>query len=105
MIANALFAWFLWNIDEHFCGTLTSWKHALGMPWGIPLELHGWWHILTAISAYTFMAMIEFLTSADIDGSQCRGFVWPANLVLGDLDPTTKDVADANGHGSIGKEQ
>lgn len=32
------------------------------MPWGFLLELHGWWHILTAVGAQTFMIMIDVLT-------------------------------------------
>lgn len=72
---TALFAYFLWNIDVHCCGTLTRWKRQLGMPLGILLELHGYWHILTSISAYMFMAIIEFLIS-DEDANRRRGFAW-----------------------------
>jgi len=67
------------------------------MPWGIILELHGWWHLLTAISAYTFMAMIEYLTSLSRDGSQYRGFAWPAKLVLGNIDVVGEETGEANG--------
>ena len=67
------------------------------MPWGIILELHGWWHVLTAMSAYPFMAMIEFLTSSSIDGAQTSGFAWPAKLVLGDIDVADKDFEEING--------
>ena len=67
------------------------------MPWGIALELHGFWHIMTAMSAYTFMAMIEFLTSSSIDGAQTSGFAWPAKLVLGEIDPSAKDFDELNG--------
>jgi dihydroceramidase len=70
------------------------------MPWGIILELHGWWHILTAISAYCFMAMIEFLTASSIDEAHSIGFAWPAKLVLGGLDLTTKDM-----NGVVSKEE
>ncbi|SMR44974.1 unnamed protein product [Zymoseptoria tritici ST99CH_3D1] len=82
---NALFAYFLWNLDVNFCSTLTRWKHGVGMPLGILLELHGWWHMLTAVSCYTFMALIEFLTSTDDESSHALGFVWPAKAVLQQL--------------------
>lgn len=55
------------------------------MPLGILLELHGWWHMLTAVSCYTFMALIEFLTSTDDESSHALGFVWPAKAVLQQL--------------------
>jgi dihydroceramidase len=32
------------------------------MPWGFLLELHGWWHVLTAVGAYVFMVMVDSLT-------------------------------------------
>ena len=54
-LGTAAFAYILWNIDVHFCPMLTRWKRELGMPFGILLELHGWWHVLTAVAAYSFM--------------------------------------------------
>ena len=98
----------LWNVDVHFCLLLTRWKRQLGMPLGIMLELHGWWHILTAIAAYTLMAMIEFLTCPEHDESDGIGFAWPAKAVLKDLVPRRglNDISglangnngEANGH-------
>lgn len=60
----------------------------MGQPWGAVLELHAWWHLLTAVSAYTFMALIEFLTAPEhLDGSYGEGFAWPATEVLKDIVP------------------
>ncbi len=104
---SALFAYGLWNIDVNFCPMLTRWKRQLGMPLGILLELHGWWHILTAVAAYTFMALIEFLTCPEHDETHGIGFAWPAKAVLADLVPSktveTNGVlspanGSANGH-------
>ena len=85
----------------------------MGMPWGIVLELHGWWHILTAISSYTFMAMIEFLTCPENDENYALGFKWPAKAVLEDLVPkqvfekTLNGDVYSNGHlnGAVSKKQ
>jgi dihydroceramidase len=71
------------------------------MPWGIVLELHGWWHILTSISAYTFMSMIEFLTCPEDVDTHGVGFAWPAKVVLGDLVSQGEPSVDANG--DVGK--
>lgn len=78
------------------------------MPFGVLLELHGWWHVLTSISTYTFMAIIEFLTFSDYKDSHGIGFAWPAKAVLEDLVPKqvmngiawkgTSTVPEANGH-------
>ena len=42
----------LWNIDQIICGTLTSIKRYIGMPWSFVFELHGWWHVFTGMGAY-----------------------------------------------------
>lgn len=51
---TALTSYGIWNIDVNLCSTLTQWKRQLGVPWGILLELHGWWHIGTAVAACTY---------------------------------------------------
>ncbi len=33
----------IWSLDNHYCSTLRSWRRAVGLPWGILLEGHGWW--------------------------------------------------------------
>ena len=51
------------------------------------LELHGWWHILTAIGAYIFMVLVEYLTSEDgvPEDRTEEGFVWSVRAVLRDV--------------------
>lgn len=34
-----------WNLDNGLCGTLRRWRRAVGLPWGIILEGHGWWYV------------------------------------------------------------
>lgn len=87
-ISMGLFGYFLWNIDYHACGYVLRFKHWLGMPWGMLFELHGWWHIFTAISAYAGMALVEYLVTIE-DGKTEKleeGFVWPVRGVLRDLE-------------------
>ncbi|KAK4569517.1 hypothetical protein LTR86_003280 [Recurvomyces mirabilis] len=86
----AVFAYVLWNIDVNCCPTLTRWKHRVGMPWAVALEFHGWWHVLTAVASYAFMAIIEFLTfPEDLDdknrSARGIGFAWPATIVMQEL--------------------
>ena len=51
-----LFGFFLWNIDNIFCGNLTSIRtDFLGPKFGFatPLtQLHGWWHLLAGYATY-----------------------------------------------------
>lgn len=37
----------IWNVDNIFCGVLTTWKKSVGWPVAFLLEGHSWWHILT----------------------------------------------------------
>jgi len=86
----AAFGYLLWNIDTHFCAPLLSLRRRVGLPFGILLELHGWWHILTAIGAYTFMALVEYLTTNRTPGESL--FLWPVEELLGDLDEEKKKM-------------
>jgi len=45
----------VWNLDDMYCSTLRRWRHAIGLPWGIVLEGHGWWHLMTGIGAYFYI--------------------------------------------------
>lgn len=54
-----LFGYLLWNIDLEFCAELRSFREQMGLPWAWFLELHGWWHILTAIGADRYMKVVR----------------------------------------------
>lgn len=46
------FAFFLWNIDRHFCSRLTYLRESLPTS-AMPLtQLHGWWHLLVGYGVY-----------------------------------------------------
>ncbi|KAJ2762832.1 alkaline ceramidase ydc1, partial [Coemansia nantahalensis] len=38
----------VWNVDNIFCHQLRSYRAYVGAPLDAVLQLHGWWHILTA---------------------------------------------------------
>ena len=60
-----LVAWGLWNIDIHYCVQLKDLRAQMG--WAAPLlELHGWWHILTAYSSY-----LQVLFSSHVQMRTC----------------------------------
>ena len=56
-IGICLVGYIIWNIDLEFCAALRDLKEQIGLPWAWLLELHGWWHILTAIGADRFMTV------------------------------------------------
>ncbi|GLI75324.1 alkaline ceramidase ydc1 [Penicillium ochrochloron] len=45
----------IWNLDNQFCSQIRVWRRTVGLPWGIFLEGHGWWHIMTGIGAYLYI--------------------------------------------------
>ncbi|KAK6849562.1 hypothetical protein PG995_013395 [Apiospora arundinis] len=60
-LALLVFAYVLWNIDLEFCAELRLLRERVGLPWAWLLELHGWWHIMTAVSASQFMDTVREL--------------------------------------------
>ncbi|ORY06497.1 alkaline ceramidase-like protein [Clohesyomyces aquaticus] len=45
----------IWQLDNVFCPTLRRWRRQVGLPWGILLEGHGWWHLMTGVGAYFYI--------------------------------------------------
>lgn len=80
-----VFGYVLWQIDFRYCGELTQLKRAIGMPWSFVFEFHGWWHILTAVGAFTFMSLVGSLTQEDVVVS-----ISPFGLLAGWLDGTKR---------------
>ncbi|KAK8046226.1 ceramidase [Apiospora saccharicola] len=60
-LALLVLAYVLWNIDLEFCAELRLLRERVGLPWAWLLELHGWWHIMTAMSASQFMDTVREL--------------------------------------------
>ncbi|GAW10908.1 hypothetical protein ANO14919_002440 [Xylariales sp. No.14919] len=52
-------AYVLWHIDLELCAELRQLRDRVGLPWAWLLELHGWWHILTAMSAARLMDIVR----------------------------------------------
>ncbi|KAA8569541.1 hypothetical protein EYC84_001159 [Monilinia fructicola] len=66
---------------------------SVGMPWSFVLELHGWWHILTGIGAYIFIALVEYLTSEEAGQALGQSFAWPGKAnVLETIDERKKSA-------------
>lgn len=51
----------IWALDIKYCSRLRSWRHDIGLPWGILLEGHGWWHIMTGIGSYFYIVWAIWL--------------------------------------------
>jgi dihydroceramidase len=53
----------VWNLDNIYCSTLRRWRYDVGLPWGLLLEGHGWWHIGTGLGAYSYIGKLLLLRS------------------------------------------
>lgn len=60
----------LWLVDGFFCYDLRALRAMVGIPVCWTLELHGWWHFLTALGAGYFIRVVRDLTSTgEISGN------------------------------------
>jgi len=51
----------IWALDIKYCSRLRTWRHNIGLPWGVLLEGHGWWHIMTGIGSYFYIVWAIWL--------------------------------------------
>lgn len=87
----------LWGVDNVACGTLRSWRREIGMPWGFLLELHGWWHLMTGLGAYCYIAWGIMLRHM-LNGEQEEYvMVWPAFWRLPEIVRKEKTLMYLNG--------
>lgn len=53
----------LWQVDLEKCFGLRDIRNMVGLPWAWMFELHGWWHVLTALGASEYIKLIRELGS------------------------------------------
>ncbi|KAK7754989.1 hypothetical protein SLS62_003073 [Diatrype stigma] len=51
VVALLIAAYAICNVDLEMCLQLRALRSRVGLPWAQLLELHGWWHVLTALGA------------------------------------------------------
>jgi dihydroceramidase len=61
-IIPLLVAYTLWHIDLEKCMELREFKSGLGIPWSWVFELHGWWHIGTAVGACEYIKLVRHMS-------------------------------------------
>ncbi|KAE8152131.1 ceramidase [Aspergillus avenaceus] len=66
---------FIWNLDNHFCTEIRGWRRVVGLPWGIFLEGHGWWHVMTGIGAYLYIIWGIWLRHS-LNNRQDEYYLW-----------------------------
>lgn len=51
-----ILAFSIWNIDNLFCHHIRTARSLLAFPMDSLLQLHGWWHVLSALSFIHYLA-------------------------------------------------
>ncbi|KAL8691742.1 MAG: hypothetical protein Q9224_004104 [Gallowayella concinna] len=72
----------IWQLDNIFCSELRTWRREVGLPWGILLEGHGWWHLLTGIGAYFYLTWGIWLRHCLNGRQEQYNLVWPTMISL-----------------------
>ncbi|ETS76752.1 hypothetical protein PFICI_12139 [Pestalotiopsis fici W106-1] len=66
-------AFAVWNADLELCvPLLRAQRQRVGWPWALALELHGWWHVLTAAGAAQMIQLVRSLCNNDQNGRKCQ---------------------------------
>ncbi|CEJ57595.1 hypothetical protein PMG11_06283 [Penicillium brasilianum] len=67
----------VWLIDDWACGYLIKTRHAVGLPLAFLTELHGWWHLLTAIGGYVAVVLVDLVTTGEVHEDPTAQLAWP----------------------------
>ncbi len=63
-VAILVVAYILWQLDLEKCLELRRLRQAVGLLWAWLFEFHGWWHVLTALGASTYIRLIRELDNS-----------------------------------------
>ncbi|KAJ1908242.1 alkaline ceramidase ydc1, partial [Tieghemiomyces parasiticus] len=62
--ATFLLGFALWNVDNIFCPQLRYIRSQVGTPFDTLFQLHGWWHIFTALGCYYCIINTQYMRLA-----------------------------------------
>ncbi|KAJ3106862.1 Alkaline ceramidase 3 [Phlyctochytrium bullatum] len=85
----------LWNVENQTCDHIRAARNDLGYPFRVLLELHGWWHFLTAVGCYGGGLMTVYIRMLAIGRTdvQLRWLVFP--YLVTKLTKEEQDAANA----------
>lgn len=85
----------IWSLDNHYCSTIRRWRHDVGLPWGLLLEGHGWWHLMTGIGSYFYLVWGIWLRHC-LNERQDKYFLsWPSWFSLPEVIPVTASTGSS----------
>ncbi|EPE32368.1 alkaline ceramidase [Glarea lozoyensis ATCC 20868] len=97
----------IWALDNQYCSTIRVWRRKIGLPWGILLEGHGWWHLMTGFGSYFYLVWGIWLRHCLNERQDEYILSWPSYFSIPEVIPikivegkTTNGVINGhtNGH-------
>lgn len=91
----------IWGLDRIYCSNIRRWRRQIGLPWGILLEGHGWWHIMTGVGSYFYIVWAIWLRYCMTQSQDKYALNWPgvvSSLPEVVLRKELKPAAGSNGH-------
>ncbi|KAL4779747.1 ceramidase [Aspergillus varians] len=76
-----IFGYLVWLIDNFYCPHLTEVRKLVGTPLKFLTELHGWWHVFTGIGGYIAVAIVDLITSGEVDQDPTPEMAFPMPFV------------------------
>lgn len=81
----------LWIADIELCPEIRGWRRHIQLPWGVLLEGHGWWHLMTGIGAYYYITWRVWIHHC-LEGNEDKfRLKWPSIFSI----PEVVSVEDA----------
>lgn len=72
-----IFGYGVWLIDNFACPRLLDARKFVGTPLAFLFELHGWWHVFTSIGGYVAVAIVDLITSGEVDEDPTPEMAFP----------------------------
>ncbi|QSZ30203.1 hypothetical protein DSL72_004723 [Monilinia vaccinii-corymbosi] len=92
----------IWSLDNHYCSTIRQWRHEIGLPWGLILEGHGWWHLMTGIGSYFYLVWGIWLRHCLNDKQDDYVLHWPHYFSLPEVITRPESSKISNGKSKNG---
>ncbi|KAL4861900.1 hypothetical protein BDV12DRAFT_190774 [Aspergillus spectabilis] len=80
-----IFGYLIWLVDNFACPHLTEIRRVVGTPLAFVFELHGWWHVFTGIGGYVAVAVVDMITSGEVDRDLTGELAFPLPFVARSL--------------------
>lgn len=92
----------VWTLDNEFCRQIRGWRHQIGLPWGMLLEGHGWWHLMTGVGAYLCLVWAIWLRHCLNERQDEYKLNWPSWYSLPEIvshnGGVENGISATNGH-------